>query len=181
MAGKVISLLARGSQAQMKAPPKPLVKGPSELDGLRQALEIALAGLRAEGQARLETMKAELAAARQGLAGASQALAEAHARIEALQAKLGTALAASTGLRVELGAEQDRCADLEARCRQIEQDSTARHAAVMAAIAGIKPARLQVPPKAAPIELPRYEIVPTGRDLNGRAIAYDLRPVKGDK
>lgn len=182
MAGTVISLLTRGGRAQQKAPAKPLPKGPTEMEALRQALELALGAMRAEAQARLETVQADLAQARQERASALEELAGAQGRGEALQAKLGQALATATGLRVELGNEQERCAELEARCAAAERVSNDRHAALMAAIAAIKPARLVATPAPGKVPPPpSYQLIPKGRDLNGRATGYDLIPVKEGK
>lgn len=181
MAGKVISLLARGTQARPKAPPKPQPKLPTELESMRQALELALGAMRAEGKAMTERVEADLATARQSLVAASEELAGAAARAESLQTKLAAALATNTGLRVELGAEQDRCAELEARCVAIERLSNDRHAALMAAIAAIKSTRLMAPAPGKATPAPRYELILKGRDLNGRPLGYDLVPVKEGK
>jgi hypothetical protein len=151
------------------------------VESLRQAHELALGAMRAEGKAMTQRVEADLAQARQELASAAEDLAGATARAEALQTKLAAALATNTGLRVELGDAQDRYTELEARSATLERTGVDRHGVLLAAIAAIKPTRIMAPAPGKEMPLPRYEIIPQGRDLNGRATGYDLIPVKEGK
>lgn len=180
---KIISLLARGGQATPRAPAKPEPKAPTQIEAVQKAIiEVALATLLAENNTKIEALQADLAAARQGIASAAEQLAGASTKAESLQTKLAAVLATNAGLRVELGNAQDRCAELETQCSAIERTGAERDAALLAAIAAIKPPMMQMaPPPGPPAPMPRYEIIPQGRDLNGRATGYDLIPVKDGK
>lgn len=166
----VTSILARGGRVPARTTPKVPVKPPTP-DTIKQALEVALGALRAESLARLQAVQADLATARQDVARALRETTEARTRAEELQGRVDAVLADSAQLRADLAVARQHCTDLEARCDELTAVSSDRHTALLAALA--RPGKTDIPVSGTP---PSYQIVPQGRDPNGRATGYDLIP-----